>query len=202
MAKKPEAWAREGARIVGDYEIFRVRRDAVRSPRTGALLDRHVLEMRDWVNIVPETTDGRIVLVEQYRFGTGEVTLEFPAGIIDPGEGPCEAGVRELLEETGYRAAQCVHVAEVDPNPALQDNRVHVVYASGCTWVGEPEQDEGEDIHVHVATVEEVDRWVAEGRIRHALAVVTWCMWKIAGAGKSAGSGVGSDAGVGKAHAR
>src|SRR5690606_11164888 len=60
MAKKPEAWAREGARIVGDYEIFRVRRDAVRSPRTGALLDRHVLEMRDWVNIVPETTDGRI----------------------------------------------------------------------------------------------------------------------------------------------
>lgn len=183
MAKKPEVWAREGSQHVGDYGIFRVRRDAVRSPRTGALLDRHVLEMQDWVNVVPVTEDGRAVLVEQFRFGTREVTLEFPAGIIEPGEDPCVAGTREVVEETGYRPEQCVHLAELDPNPALQDNRLHVVLATGCRWTGEQAQDEGEDIHVRVATIEEVDRWVAEGRIRHALAVVTWCMWKLAGAG-------------------
>lgn len=178
MVKGPEVWVRESARVVGDFRIFRVRRDEVRSPRTGQLFDRHVLEVADWVNVVPVTTEGRFVLVEQYRFGTGEVTLEFPAGILDPGEDPCAAGVRELEEETGYRAVSCERILELDANPALQDNRVHIVVARGCTPTGTVAQDEGEDIHVRVATREEVERWVDEGRIRHALAVVTWLAFR------------------------
>ncbi len=172
--KGVEAWEREASEGVGEFGFFRVRRDHVRSPRTGERFERHVLEVPDWVNVVPVTTDGRIVLVEQYRFGSEEVTLEFPAGIIDPGEDACTAGVRELEEETGYRAASCEHLAELHANPAMQDNSVHIVVAHGCTPTGAFAQDAGEDIRVRVATVEEVERWITEGRIRHALAVVAW----------------------------
>lgn len=172
-------WERTGSVAVADYRIFRVRRDEVVSPRTGRTFDRHILEFPDWVNVVPVTRDGLLILVEQYRHGTGEVTLEFPAGIVDPGEDPRAAGLRELEEETGYRAASCEVLGVVDANPAIQDNRVHVILATDCEPVGALRLDPGEDIGVRLATHEEVRRWVAEGRIRHAIAVLTWCLYAL-----------------------
>ncbi len=173
----PEPWPKVGAERVGEFRIFRVRRDFLRMPRTGDVLDRFVLEMPDWVNVVPVLPDGRLVLVEQFRPGTGEITLEFPAGIIEPGEDPCAAGLRELEEETGYRAESCRLLGVVAPNPATQDNRLAVVLASGCTATGQRAFDEGEDLVVRVVDRADVERLIAAGRITHALTIVTWYLY-------------------------
>ncbi|MFO7260869.1 MAG: NUDIX hydrolase [bacterium] len=178
-----DVWPRLASDVLGDFEIFRVRRDRVRSPRTGAVLERHVLEVPDWVNVVPVTRDGRIVLVEQFRHGTRAVTIELPAGIVEPGEDPCVAGLRELEEETGYRAAAGRLLGFVEPNPALQDNRSAVVLAEGCVPDGRAAPDEGEDVRVRVVEPATVRELIARGVIRHAITIAAWYRYELWAAG-------------------
>ncbi|HEX9105971.1 MAG TPA: NUDIX hydrolase, partial [Longimicrobiales bacterium] len=128
----------------------------------------------DWVNVVPFTGDGHVVMVEQYRFGAGILSLEFPAGILEAGEEPAAGGARELREETGYQPAAVTNITSVYADPALQDNRLHVVVARGCTRSAAPDQDEGEDVHVRLVAVQDVPRLIREGKIVHALAIAAW----------------------------
>ena len=88
--------------------------------------------MADWVTVVPITAAGRVVMIRQYRHGTGEIGLEIPGGVIDPGEEPLAAARRELREETGYGASELASIGQVAPNPALQDNRCYSFVARGA----------------------------------------------------------------------
>ena len=74
----------------------------MRHPTSERVLKRLVLESVDWVNMVALTKDGLSIMVDQYRFGIGERTLETSGGMVDAGETPLAAAQRELLEETGY----------------------------------------------------------------------------------------------------
>lgn len=168
------AWPLERSEELGDYRHFRVRRDWSRSPRDGATRDFYVLDMPDWVQVVPRSADGRFVLVEQYRPGTRRVTREFPAGIVDPGEGPLATAVRELAEETGYRGGAARLLRSYDPNPALQNNRLHVVLVDGCDATGEQDQDPGEAIRVRLATEAELESLIDAGRFDMAFGLVAW----------------------------
>jgi ADP-ribose pyrophosphatase len=168
------AWSRERSEEVGEYRHFRVRRDWYRSPRDGGAHDFYVLDMPDWVQVLAVTEVGGLVLVEQFRPGSRRVTLEFPAGIVDPGEAPVAAAVRELAEETGFRGGRAELVGTFDPNPALQNNRLFVVLVDGCQPTAEREQDPGEVIGVREATVEEMASLVAEGTFDTAFGLVAW----------------------------
>jgi 8-oxo-dGTP pyrophosphatase MutT (NUDIX family) len=154
---------------VQDYRIFTLRRDRCVSPRTGEEHDFVVLEAPDWVNVVARTDDDQVILIEQFRFGSGQVTLEIPGGMIDPGEAPVAAGARELLEETGYSARSYELIGYVEPNPAIQTNRCYTVLAEGATKSAEQSLDEKEDIGVKLWPFSDVPKLLAEGRIRHAL---------------------------------
>ena len=73
MAKpKIEDWEKIDSQEVVDCKILRVRRDRSRSPRTGAVHDFHILEMPDWINVVPVTPEGNVVLIRQFRHGMEE----------------------------------------------------------------------------------------------------------------------------------
>src|SRR5262245_27160804 len=94
-SRAPRPWRRERSETGPDLLIARARFDWVENPRTGQVLRRLVLDTSDWVNVVALTPERRVVVVRQYRFGTGTVTTEIPGGVIDRGEAPVAAARRE-----------------------------------------------------------------------------------------------------------
>ena len=173
---EPRPWPKLGTRRGESMVLFRPRWDTLRNPRTEEVLQRLVLETPDWVNIVATTDAGQVVCVRQYRFGTGEITLEIPGGAIDPREDHGAAARRELREETGYTAERWTYLGFVEPNPAFQDNRCHHWLAEGARRTHDLELDSGEDITVLELPIEEVRAKVASGEIRHSL-VLTALAW-------------------------
>jgi len=112
-------WSRqpsEADRTIEENWLFRLRRERFRSRLSGAAHDYYVIHLADAVNVIAVTPDDRVILVRQFRAGSGRDSLETPGGLIDPGEDPLRAGARELREETGYAGNPPVLVGtEVDP---------------------------------------------------------------------------------------
>ncbi len=86
-----EPWELLSSEIKADYRIFRLRVDRSRSPRTRESHDFYVLESSDWVNVIPLTPEGQVVLVRQWRHATRSFTLEVPGGLLEPSDSPEEA---------------------------------------------------------------------------------------------------------------
>ncbi|HWN67043.1 MAG TPA: NUDIX hydrolase [Haliangium sp.] len=157
-----------------DYRVFRVHRREALHPRTGAVHTFSIIRSSDWVNVVALTPDDQVVLVRQYRHGTGRQSLEIPGGMVDPGESPLEAAQRELREETGYATARWIDLGMVEPNPAIQTNRCHTWLALDAERVGELELDPGEVLVVETTPLSAVADLVRSGAITHALVVAAF----------------------------
>jgi len=146
--------------------FFRLRADECELPDGRVMPKYYVFELADWVNVVPVTDSGQIILLKQYRHGAAQEFLEIPGGSTHPGanEDPRLAGERELLEETGYQAREWVNCGFHYPNPALQNNRMHTFLALGCHKVSEPNLDPFEDLQTVVMDLKEaVNIWQAGG---------------------------------------
>lgn len=149
--------------------LFRVRFDTMQHPETSEEFQRLVLEAPDWVTVVAVTTDHKIVMVEQYRFGVGELTIEPVAGIVDRGEEPRDAGKRELLEETGFGEGTWRYLGSVQANPAYHNNLCHHWLVENVVSLQTPKPDAGEAIRVHLMSLDEIREAIAVGRLRHPL---------------------------------
>lgn len=141
----------------------------VHSDRTGIERDFFKLDFPRWVNIVACTAKNKIILIRQYRFGTDRVELEIPGGAVNDGESPLKAGLRELLEETGYTGDHGRIIGKVCPNPALQDNFCYTVLVENVKKVAEPMLDEMEDIEVLTMSENETFALIHDGTINHGL---------------------------------
>ncbi len=169
MAEDTLRWAKLGSDAGPALPLFDVRFDTMQHPTSRVSFKRMVFETPDWVNVVAITADQRIVMVEQYRFGAGDLTLEPVAGIVDVGEKSLAAGQRELLEESGYGNGRWSYLGSVQPNPAFHDNLCHHWLAEDVVSLRSPQPDEGEAIRVHLMTLDEVRHAIATGRLRHTL---------------------------------
>ncbi len=169
-----ERWRRLEAKRIRDCRVFALDEVLLEPPGGGRARDFYVVEAPDWINVVPLTADGRVVMIRQYRVGADDVTLEIPGGMCDPGESPAAAALRELREETGYVADDLVPLGWVHPNPAIQGNRCHSFLARGARRAGDPAPDAGEAFEVVTYRLDEVPALIAGGAITHALVVAAF----------------------------
>jgi 8-oxo-dGTP pyrophosphatase MutT (NUDIX family) len=132
------------------------------------------VSLRDWAVVVAVSEAGELVLVEQYRHGVDAFTLEPAGGIIDHGEEPAQAALRELVEETGFGAegAQPELLATVHPNPALSENRAFLFLVRGVRKVREPDDHLDERTRVVMLDAASALAATRDGRISHALGVL------------------------------
>jgi 8-oxo-dGTP pyrophosphatase MutT (NUDIX family) len=168
---EPRKWEVVETETLQECKVFAVTRSMARSPRTGETHPFFGIEAGDWVNVVPITAGGHVVMVRQYRHGSREVTLEIPGGIIDPGETPAQAAARELIEETGFRAGRLDEIGSVNPNPAIFGNRCYTFLASDAVEVASIQNTRLEETSVELVPVAAIPEHLREGRIDHALVV-------------------------------
>lgn len=153
--------------------LFRARYNWMRNPRNGATFKTLVLEGRDWVNVAATTSAGNLVIVRQFRFGTGRTTTEFPAGLVEADEPALAAAQRELREETGYTSDDWVSLGSVDANAAFLTNQCHLFLARNVVKTSETALDPSEDILVEEISLDELKTEIESGRFSNALSVLT-----------------------------
>lgn len=165
-------WERIASEQVADCRVFKVRRDLCVSPRDRHQHDFYCLECPDWINVIPLTSAGEVVMIEQHRHGIDRTTLEIPGGMVDPGEDSRTAAVRELFEETGYRANEAKLLGSTHPNPAIQDNLIHTYLCENVAYDSTPVFDSTEHTAVRLIPLADVTALIADNTITHSLVVV------------------------------
>ena len=168
-AAKPVRWKKRGTALVAHTRIFDLRSVRYHHPARKITRDFYVVHSPDWVNVIALTPDNQLVLVNQFRFGVDGFSLEIPGGVMEPGEDPVAAGLRELREETGYEGRRARVIGVTHPNPAIMSNRCHFVLVEQCKKTAGIEWDPDEEIERLAMPVEKVYGQVRAGKITHAL---------------------------------
>ncbi|MDG2046118.1 MAG: NUDIX hydrolase [Halioglobus sp.] len=146
------------------------------SPYTDKAHQFVFIDSLSWVNLVPITEHNEIVMIRQYRHGSRRVTLEIPGGMVDAGEAPSTAAVRECHEETGYVVKKPLSLGELNPNPALFTNSLHTFYGHICDYEPIVNHSETEKTEVELIPFNDVRSLLLEGTIDHALVCAT--LWR------------------------
>ena len=165
----PARWEKLSDTTVAQTRVLDLHRTRFRHPVRAVERDFVVIRPPDWVNVLALTPDGRLVLVKQFRFGIDEFSLEIPGGMIETGEDPVVAGVRELREETGFAGKSARLLGSVHPNPAIQSNRCFFVLVEQAVAASELEWDADEEIEITSQPVDEVLALARSGGITHGL---------------------------------
>lgn len=167
MAIKP--WPLVGRKTISRNRIFSLVERRASSPVDGRPRDFYVLESVDWVNVLAITRDRRAVMVRQFRQASREMSLEFPGGLVDQGEEPKTAALREIAEETGYVPGETTLLGRIKNNPALIDNTCHIYLVENAVSTGRLHFDEAEDLETLLVPLTDLPRLVAEGQITHSV---------------------------------
>ncbi len=132
----------------------------------------YVFEKRDWAHVVGFDSEGRILIIRQYRHGSGTICTELPCGVIDESDSsPLEAAKRELLEETGCVSDRFEEVGKIYANPARQTNYVHCFVAYDVQQVSSQNLDEVENIEFEFVDLDVLFRLIDAGEFCQSLHV-------------------------------
>jgi len=151
--------------------LFRAKRfnveRAVQVMPDGSQHVREIVRHPGAVVILPLLDDGRVCFVRNYRVAVGQTLIELPAGTLEPQEDPAKTAVRELAEETGYRAGRMEHVLTFCMSPGILDEQMHFFVADQLQ-PGPQHLDAGEDIQPLLCTWDDAMAMVHRGDIRDA----------------------------------
>lgn len=168
--KKIEKWETLSSEYLIRRPWLTARRDVVKLPDGTVYDEYYVLEYPTWINTIAVTEDGHFVMVEQYRHGLGEVSVELCAGVAEEGERPEAAARRELLEETGFGGGEWTLIDTLSANPSTNTNLTYSFLARGVRRLDEHQHlDATEDIAVRILSRDELYDLLSRGGIRQAL---------------------------------
>jgi len=163
-------------RTVFEGRILTLEVDRVRLP-DGGESEREVIRHRGAAVMVPVTDSGEVLFVRQFRYATGELLLELPAGKLDPGEDPATCASRETAEETGYRPQAVERMGEFYTAPGFCDELISAFLVTDLVPAPEAEAEADELVEVAPLTVESYTEMVARGEIRDAKTLAAMAMW-------------------------
>lgn len=132
---------------------------------------REIIRHPGAVVIVPLLDDGRVCLIRNYRVSVKQTLIELPAGTIEPPEEPVACAERELIEETGFRAARLELVHAFYLSPGILDERMHLFLATGLS-AGKPQREAGEEIENLLVTLADAVAMIFRGEIQDAKTIV------------------------------
>lgn len=150
-------------------KIIHVHHDEIELPNGKKGL-REVVDHPGGVMVAPLDEAGNLIFVSQFRYPFGEVLLELPAGKLEKGESPKEAGLRELSEEAGCTAETVVSLGEIYPTVAYCSEIIYLFAATGLSY-GETHLDEDEFVETSRIPLETAVEMVMDNRIRDAKTV-------------------------------
>ncbi|MDR2340843.1 MAG: NUDIX hydrolase [Puniceicoccales bacterium] len=168
---KISLWEKLWKKMVYGHKFCTVYENKFRHPmdkREGIFLS---IDICDSVQIIAETPENKILLVQQFRFGSEELSLEFPAGRLEKDEDIIGCAGRELFEETGYAGQNAKIIAVLYQSPAVQANKTYVVHIANCRQISQPHFDEMEEITTLVATKAELINSIKSGEITSSIAL-------------------------------
>jgi len=169
--------AEAGEQTIEENWLFRLRKERFQSRLSGKQHDYYVIHLADAVHVVALTPDDEVLLVRQFRAGSHRDSLEIPGGLIDPGEDPCAAGARELLEETGYAGDPAELLSTLWSNPSLLTSRISTIVIRNVQLVAPPRPDPHEELTIERVPRSQVHRMIRDGQIDHALVVAGLLWW-------------------------
>lgn len=162
--EKP-AWRLRSSSYIVDSPFMRLRKDEVELPNGTVVRDYYVRESLGFVMAVPVTVSGDVVLIRQYRYGNDSVALEFPAGMLAPGEDPLDCAKRELAEETGYTGTRWEKLFESAAEPVRSNAVMHAYLAYDVDCTTTQSLDPTEHINVELFSLNEAVELLRTGSI-------------------------------------
>lgn len=162
------------SKAVYQGDFLKVSRDRVRQS-DGNEVSYEYVRHPGAVVVIPLLDDERVLVERQFRYPVGQVMTEFPAGKLDAGEDPLACGQRELLEETGYTAAEWAKAGALHLAIGYSDEIIHIYFARGLK-AGERQLDEGEKLDVHAVKVDDLLLASRQGELTDAK-TLTCLLW-------------------------
>jgi ADP-ribose pyrophosphatase len=149
---------------------FRVVRETI-TTASGQTKTREIVRHPGACVIVPLLDDGRVCLIRNWRIAVNQTLVELPAGTLEPPEPPEKTAHRELIEETGYRAAKMELLHAFFLSPGILDEQMHLYLATGLT-AGETAREEGEEIENWLVPWDEAIAMIFRREIQDAKTIV------------------------------
>jgi ADP-ribose pyrophosphatase len=177
MTMSPKKWELLSARVVLPDKYLPVEIRTYRLPNGKIVDDFSVTTIGDVSMVVPITFDKKVVLVNQFKPGAGDVILEFPAGRIEPHHGNfVELAQAELEEEAGIRVSpeQLREFAVLNGFPTKGTEKVHFFLATDCRFNSKQHLDENETIEIVTLPFAQMDAMILEGVIWSTQTIAGW----------------------------
>jgi 8-oxo-dGTP pyrophosphatase MutT (NUDIX family) len=179
MKKQIKKWELLSEEELSPSKWFPLFRHQVKLPNGHIMDDYYISKLGDVSMVIPVTEEGDFIFVRQYKHGIREITLEFPAGLVEPGSTPLCTAYSELLQETGIKANNIVLLGELRTMPSKNFAKLYGFVAKNAK-ITEPQRlDISEEIEVISLSPSQVEEKIMSGEINCSDTVALYTLYKL-----------------------
>ena len=166
------SWKKLSGSVIARNSWWTSRKDEFELP-SGKKGEYHYVHTNGASMVVPVTVDGKVLLVNQYRYLCGRESIEFPCGGVKDGSSHEETARHELREETGYESGTLSQAGEFNPYNGVTDEICRVYLARGLVYVGGA-PDDTEEFEMVPLSPGELESRIASGEIWDGMTIAAW----------------------------